>query len=74
MNKLGSSEIDTKEKIVDLVNSPKVHVMKEAGKDYIDIDIEHLDVGKYYRVEYQGILYGIEKQGDGQIAFYEVID
>jgi hypothetical protein len=57
-----------------LVNSSKVHVMKEAGKDYIDIDIEHLDVGKYYRVEYQGILYGIEKQDDGQIAFYEVID
>ena len=57
-----------------MVNSPKVHVMEEAGKDYIDIDIEHLDVGKYYRVEYQGVLYGIEKQDDGQIAFYEVID
>jgi hypothetical protein len=57
-----------------LVNSSKVHVMNEAGKDYIDIDIEHLDVGKYYRVEYQGVLYGIEKQDDGQIAFYEVID
>jgi hypothetical protein len=48
--------------------------MKEAGKDYIDIDIDHLDVGKYYRVEYQGVLYGIEKQDDGQIAFYEVMD
>lgn len=57
-----------------MVNSPKVHVMKEAGKDYIDIDIEHLDVGKYYRVEYQGVLYGIEKLSDGQIAFYEVMD
>ena len=48
--------------------------MKEEGKDYIDIDIEHLEEGIYYYVEYQGGAYGIEKLSDGQIAFYEVVD
>ncbi len=73
-NKLGQSTIDTSEKIVNIINSPKVHVIKEAGKDYIDIDIEHLDKGTYYHVEYQGNEYSIEKLDDGQIAFYEVVD
>ena len=74
MDKLSTSPLDVSEKIVHLTGSPKVHVMKEAGKDYIDIDIEHLEEGIYYHVEYQGDAYGIEKQSDGQVAFYEVID
>ncbi len=72
--KLGNAEIDTSEKVVDLIDSPKVHVIQEAGKDYMDIDIEHLDEGKFYHVVYHGDVYGIEKLADGQIAFYEVID
>ena len=72
--KLSTSDIDTSEKTVDLIESPKVLIIKEAGKDYIDIDIEHLDEGKFYHVEYHGDVYGIEKLPDGQIAFYEVLD
>jgi hypothetical protein len=71
--KLGTSEIDVSEKTVDLIDSPKVHTMKEAGKDYIDIDIEHIEEGKFYRVIYHSDTYCIEKLKDGQIAFYEVI-
>jgi hypothetical protein len=74
MDKLGTSPIDVSEKIVHLIGSPKVQVMKEGGKGYIDIDIEHLDEGIYYYVEYQGGAYGIEKLSDGQVAFYEVVD
>jgi hypothetical protein len=72
--KLGTSEIDMVEKRVDLIDSSKVHIMKEAGKDYIDIDIEHIEVGKFYRIIYHGDTYCIEKLKDGQIAFYEVIE
>jgi hypothetical protein len=74
MDKLGTSPIDVSEKIVYLTESPKVQVMKEGGKDYIDVDIEHLEEGIYYYVEYQGGAYGIEKLSDGQVAFYEVVD
>ena len=74
MDKLGTSPLDVSEKIVHLTGSPKVQVMKEGGKDYIDIDIEYLEEGVYYYVEYQGDAYGIEKLSDGQVAFYEVVD
>jgi hypothetical protein len=74
IDKLGTSSIDVSEKIVHLTESPKVQVMKEEGKGYIDIDIEHLEEGIYYYVEYQSGAYCIEKLSDGQIAFYEVID
>jgi hypothetical protein len=72
--KLGTSEIDYSEKTVDLIDSSKVHIMKEAGKDYIDIDIEHIEEGKFYRIIYHGDTYCIEKLKDGQIAFYEVVE
>ena len=72
--KLGTSEMDFSEKTVDLIDSPKVHIMKEAGKDYIDIDIENIKEGKFYRIIYHGDTYCIEKLKDGQIAFYEVVE
>jgi hypothetical protein len=72
--KLGTSEIDFSEKIVDLTDSSKVHIIKEAGKDYIDIDIERIEEGKFYRIIYHGDTYCIEKLKDGQIAFYEVVE
>jgi hypothetical protein len=72
MNKLDNSLIHVSEKIVHLTGSPKVQVMKEGWKDYSDI--EHLEEGIYYYVEYQGGDYGIEKLSDGQVAFYEVVD
>jgi predicted small secreted protein len=66
--------MDDSEKIVNLVDSSKVQVMSENGKYLIDVDIENLDEGKYYRVDYQGDVYGIEKLDDGQLVFYEVMD
>jgi|GEM_PF-2340287 hypothetical protein len=72
--KLGTSEIDFSEKTVDLIDSPKVHIMKEAGKEYIDIDIENIKEGNFYRIIYHGDTYCIEKLKDGQIAFYEVVE
>jgi hypothetical protein len=69
-----NQNIDNSEKIVNIVDSPKVQVMSENGKDLIDVDIENIDEGKFYRVSYQGDVYGIEKLDDGQLVFYEVID
>ena len=69
-----SQSLDNSEKSVNLVDSSKVQVVSENGKDLIDVDIEHLDKGKFYRVDYQGEVYGIEKLDDGQLVFYEVID
>ncbi len=65
---------DTSEKTVVLVNSPEVQIMKEGEKDFIDIDFKNLEKGKFYRVEYEGDVYGVEKQDDGKIAYYEVVE
>ncbi len=62
------------EKKVDLVNSSEVQVMKEKGRDFIDIDVNHLEEQKFYRVEYEGDVYAIEKLTNGKIVFYEVIE
>lgn len=62
------------EKIVDLVNSPEVQIKKDGEKDFIDIDFKNLEEGKFYRVEYEGDVYGVEKQSDGKIAYYEVVE
>ncbi len=65
---------DTSEKIVDLVNEPEVQIMKEGEKDFINVEIKNLQEGKFYRVEYEGDVYGIEKQDDGKIVLYEVVE
>jgi len=65
---------DTSEKIVDLVNEPEVQIMKEGEKDFIKVEIKNLQEGKFYRVEYEGDVYGIEKQDDGKIILYEVVE
>ena len=71
----GSSGTDTSRKTVDLINSLEVQVMKEEdGNDFIDIDLEYLDEGKFYRVEYQGDVYCIEKLAHGNMAFYEIVN
>ena len=62
------------EKKVDLVNSSEVQVMKEKGRDFIDIDVNHLEEQKFYRVEYEGDVYAIEKLTNGKIVFYEVVE
>ena len=59
---------------MDLVNSSEVQVMKEKGRDFIDIDVNRLEEQKFYRVEYEGDVYAIEKLIDGKIVFYEVIE
>ncbi len=65
---------DTSEKIVDLVNEPEVQIKKEGEKDFINVEIRNLQEGKFYRVEYEGDVYGIEKQDDGKIILYEVVE
>ena len=47
--------------------------MKEKARDVIDIDVNHLEEQKFYRVEY-GDVYAIEKLADGKIVFYEVVE
>ena len=59
---------------MDLVNSSEVQVMKEKGRDFIDIDVNRLEEQKFYRVEYEGDVYAIEKLTDGKIVFYEVVE
>jgi hypothetical protein len=65
---------DTSEKIVDLVNEPEVQILKEGEKDFINVEIKSLQVGKFYRVEYEGDVYGIEKQSDDKLVLYEVVE
>ncbi|HKO41475.1 MAG TPA: hypothetical protein VJU85_09465 [Nitrososphaeraceae archaeon] len=62
------------EKKVDLVNSSEVQVMKEKGRDFIDIDVNSLEEQKFYRVEYEGDVYAVEKLTNGKIVFYEVVE
>jgi CYTH domain-containing protein len=62
------------EKKVNLVNSYEVQVMKEKGRDFIDIDVNSLEEQKFYRVEYEGDVYAVEKLTNGKIVFYEVIE
>ena len=62
------------EKKVDLVNSSEVQVMKEKGRDFIDIDVNRLEEQKFYRVEYEGDVYAVEKLTNGKIVFYEVVE
>jgi len=65
---------DTSEKKVDLVDSPEVRIMKDDQRDFINIDLKNLEKGKFYRVEYEGDVYSVEKQDNGKIAFYEVVE
>lgn len=62
------------EKKADLVNSSEVQVMKEKGRDFIDIDVNSLEEQKFYRVEYEGDVYAVEKLTNGKIVFYEVVE
>ncbi len=66
--------MDSSEKIAELVHSSKVKVMTSGAKDFIDVDIENLDEGEVYHIEYQDNVYGVEKLSDGKITFYEVVD
>ncbi|HYO05662.1 MAG TPA: hypothetical protein VER14_01595 [Phototrophicaceae bacterium] len=71
---VGDSSMDSGDKTLDIINSLEVQVMKKDGKDFTDIDFENLEEGNFYRVEYQGDVYSIEKLANGNLAFYEVID
>ena len=62
------------EKKADLVNSSEVQVMKEKERDFINIDVQGLEEQKFYRVEYEGDVYAVEKLEDGKIVSYEVIE
>jgi len=42
--------------------------------DFIDIDINRLQEQKFYRVEYEGEVYAVEKLPERKIVFYEVVE
>lgn len=65
---------DTSEKTVDLVNESAVQILKEGQTDFINVEINKLQEGKFYRVEYEGDVYSIEKQGSDKIVLYEVVE
>ena len=71
---MGNKEMGGSEKFAELMHTSKVRVMKEGLKDFIDVDIENIDEGQVYGVEYQGNVYGIEKLPDGKIVLYEAVD
>lgn len=71
---VGDMNVDGSEKMAELVPSSKVKVMTSGAKDFIDVDVESLDEGKVYHIEYQDNAYGVEKLSDGKITFYEVVD
>jgi hypothetical protein len=56
------------------VDSSEVQIMKYGKKDFINIDFKNIEKGKYYREEYERDVYVIEKQDDGKIAIYEVVE
>ncbi len=66
--------MDGSEKISELLHSSKVTVSKEGVKDFIDVDIEYIEEGNVYGIEYRGDVYGVEKLSDGKIIFYEAVE
>lgn len=74
-NKKYDSLAQNKEKRVELIESPAVSVIRtENDRQVIDMDIEKLQSGKVYRVDYQGETYAVERKADGKLVFYEVLD
>jgi pimeloyl-CoA synthetase len=65
---------DNSKKTVDLVNESAVQILKEGQQDFINIDIKNLQENKFYRVEYEGDVYAVEKQSDDKLFLYEVVE
>ena len=65
---------DNSKKTVDLVNESAVQILKEGQQDFINIDIKNLQENKFYRVEYEGDVYAVEKQSDDRLFLYEVVE
>ena len=65
---------DNSKKTVDLVNESAVQILKEGQQDFINIDIKNLQENKFYRVEYEGDVYAVEKQIDDKLFLYEVVE
>ncbi len=65
---------DNSKKTVDLVNESAVQILKEWQQDFINIDIKNLQENKFYRVEYEGDVYPVEKQSDDKLFLYEVVE
>ena len=65
---------DNSKKTVDLVNESAVQILKEGQQDFINIDIKNLQENKFYRVEYEGDVYAVEKQSDDKLLLYEVVE
>ncbi len=51
-----------------------VKVKQEANKEHIEIDVDKMDIGKFYMVKYHDEAFIVRKIGNEQIAFYDVIE
>ena len=51
-----------------------VRIKQEANKEHIEIDVDRMNIGKFYMVKYHDETYVVRKIGNEQIAFYDVIE
>ena len=56
------------------VSDNHVAVKQEASREVMEIDVDKMEIGKFYMVKYQGEPYAVKKIGDEQVAFYDVIE
>lgn len=61
-------------KEITFIESPEVRIIPNEDGNVIDVDVDHLQSGNFYRVNYLGDNYAVEKRPDGKLAFYEVLD
>ena len=58
----------------DATSKQGVNVKQETDKEFIEIDLDKMDMGTFYFVKYQDETYAVRKIGDDQVAFYDVIE
>lgn len=51
-----------------------VRVQQEEGKEYIEIDVEGMEVNKFYIVKYDDEIYAVRKLNKYEIEFCDVIE
>lgn len=59
---------------VTLKQKSGVTVKQESEKEFIEIDLDKMDMGALYLVKYQDENYAVKKIDDDQVVFYDVIE
>jgi len=52
----------------------EVYVKNDTENEYIEFDVEKMEINKFYIVKYHNESYAVRKIGKDQIAFYDVIE